>query len=49
MLKFKLGCYIPLDDGCILINEVSEFIRIKLFITIIFTIYLTYLGVTFCH
>ena len=27
----------PLDDGCILINEVSKLIRVKLFITIIVT------------
>ena len=31
--KFDLALF-PLDDGCILIDEVSKFIRIKLIITI---------------
>ena len=42
-----LDALFPLDDGCILINEVSKLIRVKLIITIIFT--LTYLRVTFGH
>ena len=46
--KLDLALF-PLDDGCILIDEVSKLIRIKLIITITITILLTYLCVIFCH